>query len=68
MELGSHSWMDCLAADRASRDQEQGGGWSWVLIAGWIVLLLIQPSRDQEQGGGWNWVLIAGCIVVLLTQ
>ena len=61
-------------------DQEKGGGWSWVLIAGWIVLLLTEPSRDQdvllltepssgqEQGGGWSWVLIAGWIVLLLTE
>ena len=33
-------------------DQEEGGAWSWVLITGWIALLLTEPSRDQEQGGG----------------
>ena len=71
MELGSHSWMHCRAADTmtdSSRNQEEGGAWSWVLIARWIVLLLTEPSRDQEQGGGWSWVVIARWIVQLLTE
>ena len=44
-------WIVLLLTE-PSRGQEQGGGWSWVLIAGWIVLLLTEPSRGQEQGGG----------------
>ena len=38
MALGSHSWMDCLAADRV-QERTRGGRWSWALIAGWTVLL-----------------------------
>ena len=51
MELGSHSWMDRLTADRV-QEKSRGGRWSWALIAGWTVLLLTQSRRDQEQGGG----------------
>ena len=50
MELGYHSWMDCLAADRA-QVRSKAGRWSWAIIAGWIVLLS-EPRRDQEEGGG----------------
>ena len=49
MELGSHSWMDCLAV--RAQERSRGGRWSWVPIAGWIVLLS-EPRRDQEEGGG----------------
>ena len=42
-------------------DQEKGGGWSWVLIAGWIVLLLTEPSKRSRTGrwmelGSHSWM------------
>ena len=38
MERVSHSWMDCLVADRV-QERSRAGRWSGSVIAGWTVLL-----------------------------
>ena len=51
MELGCHSRMDCLAADRV-QERSKAGRWSWADIAQLIVMLLTESRRGQRQGGG----------------
>ena len=64
MELVSHSWIDCLTADRAlgeikSREVE-------LVSRSWIDCLTADRAHHRSRAGRWSWAVIAGRIVLLL--
>ena len=63
----SHSWMDCLAVNRA-QERSRAGTEMELNSHSWMVCLAADKAQERSRAGRWSWSLTAGWIVLLLTE
>ena len=61
--MNSHSWMDCLAADRGIKRREME-----LNSHSWMDCLAVNRAQRRSRAGRWSWSLTAKWIVLLLPE